>query len=636
MDFKTRGPIIPDDTVPYIARAADKDLSTLVQRKDYVALIGPRRSGKTSMLMHLWAELQNQPRYTLSYVDLSIYSTFEATKWYTSVYNDLVQNARGDLPAPATPVCDAIDFRDELLSVLEQELTDKIIIILLDEVETVPPTITTPFFATLRQMFVGRGLQPAFRRLTFVLGGSYIPDELIKDQSISPFRVAEKIYIQDATDISPLVQQLQTSERAVASDVTSRIMEWTEGDLYLTQRICERVDRNFPSGVITPMSVDQVVQDGVFEDDIFNSLENKLHDKQRVVWTLNQVIQQQTSIRFSRTNNAIVHSWLLGCLKANSFGMCTARNPIYERILKDLLSRVQVAAHPPSSYPPINKVPEPLQGRYVLENVLKRNMLAHVYRAVDTATNHKVVIKQLLSGKEGDIIAWRRFHREAEILRSLNHQYVVSLIDSFHTGEYNYIVMEFINGGTVDQLLSREGRQPLPLLLDIAIGVADALSHAHQKNIVHRDIKPSNILLTQDLSPRLADFGVAYFLDNAVRITEHDAIVGTIAYLSPEGFSGSAPTPAQDVWSLGVTLYEMLTGVLPFVGRTQEHILNAVLNDPIPNVRHIRPDVPERLSQLLREMMQRDPSKRPHDGVAVYEALTAIRAGLPKSLNPNT
>jgi tRNA A-37 threonylcarbamoyl transferase component Bud32 len=626
MNFKTRGPIMPDDTVPYLTRAADRELSSLVQRKDYVALIGPRRSGKTSLLMRLWAELNPQPRFTLAYVDLSIYSTFDSPRWYRAVYNELVKSARGDLPVPATPVCDAIEFRDELLSVLENELTDRTIIILLDEVETVPEEVSTPFFATLRQMFVSRGLQPAFRRLSFVLAGSYIPDELIKDQSISPFRVAEKVYLQDSEDIAPLVAQLERPERPIASDVAVRIMEWTEGDLYLTQRICEKLDAAYPTGILTPNAVDQVVEHYVCEDDLFASLETKLKDKPRVLWTLDQINHKQTNLRFSRTNNAIVHGWLLGCLKPNNFGMCVIRNPIYETVLRELLPRLQATTTPPTSYPPVTKVPAPLQGRYVLEVALKRTMMAHVYRAIDMVSQNRVVVKQLLSGKEGDIISWRRFHREAEILRSLNHPCIVGLIDTFHVDEYNYIVMEYINGGTVDQLLSREGRQPLPLVLDIITGVADALRHAHQKNIIHRDIKPANILLTQELSPRLADFGVAYLLDSQVRITEHDAIVGTVAYLAPEGYSNLVPTPAQDVWSMGVTLYEMLTGVLPFVGRTQEHVLNAVLNDPIPNVRHIRPDVPEALNQLIKETLQRDPTKRLPDGEAVYQALQGIRA----------
>ncbi|MBZ0309041.1 MAG: protein kinase [Anaerolineae bacterium] len=574
-------------------------------------------------MMRLWAELHPQPRFTLAYVDLSIYSTFEVSRWYSAVYGDLVKSAHGDLPAPATPVCDAIDFRDELLSVLENELTDRTIIILLDEVETVPVEIRIPFFATLQQMFVSRALQPAFRRLTFVLAGSYIPDELIKDPTISPFRVAEKVYVQDAEAITLLSAGLERLERPVASDVAARIMEWTEGDLYLTQRICEKLDEIYPSGMLTPSAVDHVVERYLCEDDVFVGLEAKLKGKSRVVGTIEQVLQKQTSLRFSRINNAIVDGWLLGCLKANPFGMCVIRNPIYEMVLRDLLPRLQTT---PISPPPVSKVPAPLQGRYVLEVALKRTMIAQVYRAMDIVSQNKVVVKQLLSGREGDLVAWRRFHRETEILRNLNHPNIVGLIDAFHVDDYNYIVMEYINGGTVDQLLSREGRQPLQLVLDIIIGVADALRHAHEKNIVHRDIKPGNILLTHDFSPRLADFGIAYLLDNQVRITEHDAIVGTIAYLSPEGYNYLTPSPAQDVWSLGITLYEMLTGVLPFVGRTQEHILNAVLNDPIPNVRHIRPDVPEVLNGLIKDMLQRDPEKRPPDGSAVYKALQEIRS----------
>src|SRR5690606_25691417 len=106
----------------------------------------------------------------------------------------------------------------------------------------------------------------------------------------------------------------------------------------------------------------------------------------------------------------------------------------------------------------------------------------------------------------------------------------------FHTGEYNYIVMEYLEGGTIEQVLNREGRQPISLTLDILLGVADALRYTHSEGIVHRDLKPSNILLTRHFSPRLADFGVARFTNQAERITASYAVVGTPAYIAPESY----------------------------------------------------------------------------------------------------
>jgi len=268
----------------------------------------------------------------------------------------------------------------------------------------------------------------------------------------------------------------------------------------------------------------------------------------------------------------------------------------------------------------------PLRGRYVLEKAIKRGLITHVYRARDLESEQIVVVKQLLSMRGGDLIAWRRFEREGEALKRLAHPNIVTLHDAFQEGEYAYIVMEYVQGGTLEVLMNREGRQSLDLILKVMLGITDALRYTHEQGIVHRDIKPSNVLLTNDFSPRLADFGVAHFAQYSERLTAHNAIIGTPAYLPPEGYDNSHVLPTEDVWSLGVTLYELLTGALPFTGNNYEHLRHQIAHAPIPDVRQIRPDLPLGWVQVLNQMLERDPARRLPHGQAVYENLLALQA----------
>jgi hypothetical protein len=628
MSFKTRGPLNAQDHVPYLARQADKDLPQLLTQVDYVALIGPRLSGKTSMLTHLWERFSPLPRFVMAYINLSRYQTLDEARWYAAMVAELVASAGGALP-PAPNVEDAIDFREALLLWLKAYIPDRVLVILFDDVETVPISMGTSLFATLREMFVSRGVEPALRRLSFVLAGSYIPDELIPDPTISPFRVAEKVYVEDAEDISPLVRQLESPEHPLSPDVGARIMEWTEGDVYLTQRLCERLAQRYAQGAITPAAVDQIVERYLLDDDTFDNLEQRLRGQPRVLNVIHDVVSRETTLRFSRTNRVLAHAWLLGCIKPNSYGNCIARNAIYHQVLEQLLGRMETQmqnTHFSPSPKPARPSEEPqvLRGRYSLEGVIRRGMMSHVYRARDLQSGQLVVVKQLLSMRGGDLIAWRRFQREGEALRLLDHPHIVKLYETFREGDYSYIVMEYVNGGSLDAMLNREGRQPVPLMVRIMLAVADALHYTHQQHIIHRDIKPSNILLTQDYSPRLADFGVAHFAQQAERLTATYAIVGTPAYIPPEGYDNASFSPAEDVWALGVTLYEMLTGMLPFNGRTHEHIRYAVQNDPVPDVRALRPDVPDALAGVLQKMICRDLGQRLADGQAVKAALGAL------------
>lgn len=630
MPFKTRGPITVEDNTPYIERDSDRQLTEIIQRMDYVTLVGPKHSGKSSTLMRLWSNLFRKSRFVVCYTNLSLFKTFDEPRWYNQLFNELRHSvgSQANITLPNYSIDDAIDLREILLSILEDDIPNKVLVLLLDDVETVPMQYRTSFFATLREMFVSRGVHPTLRRITFALAGSYIPDDLIPDPTISPFRVAEKVYIPDGgiEQVTPLFDLLKDKpNRYVATDVKQRVFEWTEGDLYLTQRVFEHLDKRYPTGKITPIHVDQIVEQHLFEDDIFQNLEAKLRANPRVLEIVYKVVGQETSIRFTRTNKDIVHAWLMGVIKPNPYNNCIARNAIYQHVMREIISRVPVKLQMPRQAPSLNRQPTPLHGRYELEGVLKRGMISHLYRARDIQTQQLVAVKQLVTSNSGDIIAWRRFQQEAEALLHLNHPYIVTMVDRFHEDDYNYIVMEYINGGSMDSFLSREGRQPIDKVVQIMLHVADALRYTHTHQIVHRDIKPGNILLTQDFSPRLADFGVAYFHNQMERLTAPDTVVGTPAYLAPEGYRAQHFQPTGDVWAMGVTLYEMLTGAIPFTGRTQEHIRYAVLNADIPDVRSIRPDVPDALAKLITKMLERDYTKRLPDGTAIWEALTTIQ-----------
>jgi serine/threonine-protein kinase len=628
MTFITRGPLTQAESALYVVRPCDQELLQLAQRMDYVALIGPRWSGKTSLLMRLWATLQPMPRFALAYINLSLYQSLQGERWLTAVYQELVASTAGLLPAPLPDVTDTVELREALLQHLRQDIPERSLIVLLDDVESVPMEERTPFFSALREMFVSRGIHPSLRRLTFVLAGSYIPDELIPDATTSPFRVAEKLYVDDAPDLGMLIQHLERPGRRLSLDTPTRIQEWTEGDLYLTQRLCERLDQRYPDGLISPQAVDQVVERYLLDDDLVSSLERRISNLPALQSLLEQVVLVETMLRFSRTNQAMAKAWLLGCLKPNRYGNCSVRNPIYDHILRQLLERLPSITPAPDLTETVERQPQvfqlPLRGRYRLESTLKRNIITHIYRAHDLQTQEWVVVKQLLATRGVDVIAWRRFQREAEALRRLEHPHIIRWVETFREGDYSYIVMEYINGGTLDSLLNREGRQSLETLLPIMLGVADALGYAHHLGIIHRDVKPSNILLTQDLSPRLADFGVAHFSDIGERLTAPYAIIGTPAYLAPEGYDNTFYTPSEDIWSLGVTLFEMLTGFLPFNGRTQEHLRHAVQNQPLPDLQTIRPDLPPALVSLVGQMLARDPLERPQDGWALKRELSAL------------
>ncbi len=268
-----------------------------------------------------------------------------------------------------------------------------------------------------------------------------------------------------------------------------------------------------------------------------------------------------------------------------------------------------------------------ISKRYIVGAKIGEGGMGAVYRAIDAETDIPVAIKELKQdalSTTPELV--ERFLREAEVLRRLKHPHIVTILDAFQERDDYYIVMECLGGGNLKDRLRHARYLPIEEVLHIGQALADALTCAHEHNIVHRDLKPSNVLLDSDGNPYLSDFGVAY-LGDATRVTHIGSLVGTLGYLSPEACIGELTDERGDIWSLGVMLYELLTGRRPFVAKTTGALITTILNQAAPDIHALRPDVPEDLAALIRAMLIKDRNRRIDSATKVAEALRQIEAG---------
>ncbi|MBI4926453.1 MAG: protein kinase [Anaerolineae bacterium] len=212
-----------------------------------------------------------------------------------------------------------------------------------------------------------------------------------------------------------------------------------------------------------------------------------------------------------------------------------------------------------------------------------------------------------MSGNMPQVI--ERFLREGEALRRLNHPNIVKVLATVDDDNQHYIVMEYVGGGTLADLLYRERPLALGRVVAISLELSDALSRAHHLHILHRDIKPGNILMAEDGTPRLTDFGLAR-IGQLPSLTESRTILGTLGYISPEVLEGREASERSDIWSFGVVLYEMVTGQLPFGGESAYDCIWSIKNQPLPILENMRDGIPASLASLIRRMLRKDSGAR--------------------------
>jgi eukaryotic-like serine/threonine-protein kinase len=275
---------------------------------------------------------------------------------------------------------------------------------------------------------------------------------------------------------------------------------------------------------------------------------------------------------------------------------------------------------------------------YQIIRQLGHGGMSRVYLASDTHDQNKVVLKFPNDELIGDIGVYERYKREAEIGNRVKHPHVQYLLNPGEHHSDEYLVMEYIHGRTLRELLEEHNNQPLPVAeaLRIALQICDALVYCHEHGVFHRDIKPENIMVQEDGNIKIIDFGIA-LLEGARRVTWRGltGMVGTPDYMSPEQLKGERGAAASDIYAVGVVLYEMLCGRTPFDGENVFAVMNQHITLDPPSVLNFNPDLSPALATVVMKAIRRDPEKRFHSMSEMQHALQNLDEVKPVPYEPD-
>ena len=266
-----------------------------------------------------------------------------------------------------------------------------------------------------------------------------------------------------------------------------------------------------------------------------------------------------------------------------------------------------------------------LKDRYVLEDMIGSGGMAVVYRATDRVTGNDVAVKILKDEFVADEQFRRRFLNESRAISMLRHRNIVSVIDFEFEGNLQYIVMEYIDGITLKDFIRTQKAIPYTIAVKITMQILSALQHAHERGIIHRDIKPQNIMILSDGTIKVMDFGIAR-ISKFETVTMTDKAIGTVYYISPEQARGEHTDEKSDIYSVGVMLYEMLTGALPFDGDTPVSVAIKQIQSTPKEPRQINKMIPVGLEQIVRRAMMKTPEKRYASAIDMINDLKLVLA----------
>ena len=261
-----------------------------------------------------------------------------------------------------------------------------------------------------------------------------------------------------------------------------------------------------------------------------------------------------------------------------------------------------------------------INDRYEIIRSIGEGGMANVYLALDTILDRKVAVKILRGDLAEDEKFVRRFQREAISASSLNDPNIVEVYDVGEDDGKYFIVMEYVQGLTLKQLIKKRGSLTLPEVQDIMLQLTSAVAHAHESYIIHRDIKPQNVIILEDGRVKIMDFGIAVAL-NAGQFTQTNSVMGTVYYIPPEQANGGAATIKSDIYSLGILMYELVTGHVPFKGDNPVEVAIKHMNEPIPSICEYDPEMPQSIENIILKASAKNPKNRYDSAYDMHEDL---------------
>lgn len=278
-----------------------------------------------------------------------------------------------------------------------------------------------------------------------------------------------------------------------------------------------------------------------------------------------------------------------------------------------------------------------INDRYSIIRTLGEGGMANVYLAYDTILDRNVAVKVLRGDLASDEKFVRRFQREALSASNLYHPNIVQIYDFDQEDGQYYIVMEYVEGKTLKQLLKRRGNLTITEVIDIMSQLTDGMAHAHDSYIIHRDIKPQNIMILDNGMIKITDFGIAMAL-NSTQLTQTNSVMGSVHYLPPEQAAGRGSTIRSDIYSMGILMYELLTGSVPYKGDNAVEIALKHLKEPLPSIREKLPELPQSIENIILKATAKNPQNRYKDAREMHQdiitAMDESRINEPKYVYP--